>query len=105
MRSRYVAYALGGCGDYLLATWHPASAQGLSAPMLSAKGPRWCQLEVLAKSQHGDEGMVEFNAWYEDENGERTVLHERSIFSRVAGRWLYVGGEVDITAGIKPDNT
>ncbi len=31
MRSRYSAYALGNYGDYLLETWFPATAKGLTA--------------------------------------------------------------------------
>lgn len=99
MRSRFVAYALGGHGDYLLRTWHPATAAGLAAAELSEKSQDWIRLEVLAKSRQGDTGMVEFNAWYRDETGGESVLHERSEFSLVAGRWLYVGGVVDDKAG------
>ncbi|MDX2463868.1 MAG: YchJ family metal-binding protein, partial [Porticoccus sp.] len=35
MRSRYSAYALGGYGDYLLATWFSATSAGLNAKDLS----------------------------------------------------------------------
>lgn len=102
MRSRYSAYALGGCGDYLLKTWFPATANDLSADILSIKELDWCGLEILSKSQQGDEATVEFKAWYRsDEEGAVVYqgqpckfLHEHSVFSRVAGRWLYVGGEI-----------
>ena len=30
---------------------------------------------------------------------EGAVLHEKSVFNRVDGRWLYVGGEVITTPG------
>ena len=36
MRSRYSAYALGNHGEYLLRTWFPPTARGLSAAILSA---------------------------------------------------------------------
>ena len=94
MRSRYSAYALGGYGDYLLNTWHPATSQGLISPELSQKQHDWLQLEVIDRAQEGDSGEVEFKASYRDKNGQVQVLHERSSFTRVAGRWLYVGGEV-----------
>ncbi len=94
MRSRYCAYALGGYGGYLLKTWFPATAQGLTALDLSQKSCDWCRLEVLNKSQKGDEGVVEFKAYFNTPQGEVDVMHETSFFSRVGGRWYYVGGEV-----------
>ena len=99
MRSRYSAYALGGYGDYLLETWFPATARGVTAETLSQRTCDWLQLEVLDKSQSGDKGSVEFNAWFRNDQGDRQVLHEKSIFQRVKGRWLYVGGEVDSSPG------
>lgn len=99
MRSRFTAYYLGGFGDYLLDTWFPATSKGLNAIELSEVSCDWQRLDVLDKSQSGDEGFVEFNAWFIDENGNEAVLHEKSVFTRVAGRWFYVGGEVDNTAG------
>ena len=99
MRSRYSAYALGNYGDYLLETWFPATAQGLTAQSLSLRNCEWLELELLEKSQTADQGTVEFNAWYRDTSGEKQVLHEKSVFQRVNGRWLYVGGEVDTTPG------
>lgn len=101
MRSRYSAYALGGYGDYLLNTWLPATSQGLSAEQLSAKESEWTDLIVLAKSQKGDDGFVEFKAYYIDRDKsdsivdkDKKVLHEKSVFKRIQGKWLYVGGEV-----------
>lgn len=95
MRSRYCAYALGGHGAYLLRTWFPATARGLTVADLSRRELHWVRLEVLDKSQEGDSGEVEFKAWYREAPGEAlAVLHERSAFTRVAGRWFYVGGRV-----------
>jgi SEC-C motif domain protein len=99
MRSRYSAYCLGGHGDYLLQTWFPATARGLTVESLSERSCDWLRLEVLDKSQQGDQGFVEFNAWFRRDNGEQDVLHEKSVFQRVAGRWLYVGGEVSSVPG------
>jgi uncharacterized protein YchJ len=36
---------------------------------------------------------VEFKATYQV-NNVTSVMHERSIFSLIGGRWLYVGGEI-----------
>jgi SEC-C motif-containing protein len=94
MRSRYCAYALGGHGDYLLRTWFPPTARGLTAPELSQRSGEWLQLDVLARQQRGDKGFVEFRARYRDSDGREQVMHEKSVFQRSAGRWLYVGGEV-----------
>jgi len=94
MRSRYCAYALGGHGEYLLRTWFPATARGLTAPELSQSSGEWLQLDVLARHQRGDKGFVEFRARYRDSDGREQVMHEKSVFQRSAGRWLYVGGEV-----------
>jgi SEC-C motif domain protein len=99
MRSRYSAYCLGGYGDYLLQTWFPATARGLTAEVLSQRSRDWVRLEVLEKSQQGDRGFVEFNAWFRRDNGDEDVLHEKSVFQRVGGRWLYVGGEVSSEPG------
>lgn len=94
MRSRYSAYALGGYGEYLLRTLFPATAKNLAAEALSKQSCEWVKLEVLSKSQNGDEGMVEFNAHFRGENGALEILHEKPVFTRVGGRWFYVGGEV-----------
>ena len=94
MRSRYSAYALGGHGDYLLSTLHPTMTQGLTSADLSIRSVDWIRLEILNKSQQGDNGQVEFKAYYRNSNGQEQVQHEKSIFKRMNGRWFYVGGEV-----------
>lgn len=90
MRSRYTAYALGGYGEYLLSTWLPENTQGLSAESLSEKTLDWIKLEVISSSQKGDDGVVEFKAYYKDEDGKKKILHEISSFKRVERRWFYV---------------
>ncbi|RKR07587.1 SEC-C motif-containing protein [Kushneria sinocarnis] len=106
MRSRYSAFALGGLGDYLLATWAP-DAPGRppeDAAMLDRRTVDWTGLEILDSSVHGAQGMVEFRAHYlehdlEHEGGtveaRPAVLHERAQFRRSQGRWLYVDGVID----------
>ncbi|MEX1033441.1 MAG: YchJ family metal-binding protein [Cellvibrionaceae bacterium] len=96
MRSRYTAYALGGHGKYLLQTWFPATAGGLTEEELSDKKLDWRKLEILNRSQHGDEGVVEFKAWFlRGINEKLEAMHEISEFRRVNGRWYYIGGRVD----------
>ncbi len=94
MRSRYTAYFLGNCGEYLLQTWFPATAKGLSAAELSQSGNNWDHLEILKKSQQGDSGNVEFKAFFKSANGELECLHEDSEFKRIKGQWYYVGGVI-----------
>ena len=94
MRSRYSAYALGGYGQYLLDTWLPATSSDLSAEQLSTRDHQWIELTVLSKSQQGDSAVVEFEALYIDSAGLRQCLHEKSVFTRKTGRWIYVGGEI-----------
>lgn len=96
MRSRYAAYALGGYGQYLMSTWLPATAQGLTAAELSQKTLDWQRLNVISSSQKGDNGVVEFEAWFRKSplSEELEVMHEVSEFVRIKSRWLYVGGRV-----------
>lgn len=97
MRSRYTAYALGGHGHYLLATWFPPTARGLTPRQLSRRDREWTRLEIIAREQHGDQGWVEFRAYYLESGGAQQVMHEKSVFQRSGGRWFYVGGEVSST--------
>ena len=62
--------------------------------MLSQRSCDWLGLEIVAKEQKGDQGVVEFRASFRDENGANQVMHEKSVFQRIGGSWFYVGGEV-----------
>lgn len=96
MRSRYSAYALGGYGEYLLATWLPVMAPKLTPIQLSQKEHDWVKLEIIVKGQKGDDAWVEFKAYHRlYDTEEMDCLHERSVFKRIQGKWLYVGGEVE----------
>lgn len=94
MRSRYSAYALGGYGDYLLATWLPSMTKELISAELSTRSVDWVELKVLNKAQQGNNAQVEFDAFYRDQDGQHHLQHEKSVFKRMNGRWFYVGGEV-----------
>lgn len=93
MRSRFTAYALGGHGEYLMKTWLPAMARNLTALELNERTLDWQRLEVLHKSQKGDDGEVTFNAYY-NTDGVEECMHEVSSFKRINGLWYYVGGVV-----------
>jgi SEC-C motif-containing protein len=96
MRSRYSAYALGGYGDYLIETWFPVTAASLDVADLSEQTHDWFRLEVLNKSQSGDNGEVEFKAYYRNKDGSSSYMHESSTFKRNRGHWYYVGAKVSI---------
>lgn len=96
MRSRFSAYALGGYGEYLITTWFPDSAKGLTASELSKKTVDWQRLEVISSSQQGDKGTVEFKAWFYNSSSSDDMgyMHEISDFVRIQSRWFYVSGKV-----------
>jgi len=96
MRSRFSAYALGGYGEYLVSTWLPASAKNLVVSELSEKTIDWQRLKVISSSQQGDNGVVEFKAWFykSPSSEEMEIMHEISEFVRIQSRWFYVGGRV-----------
>jgi len=90
MRSRYTAYATGGYGDYLLATWVPSNRPKESAQSLSLKTVDWQGLTILDSSQQGNKGAVDFEARYLDANGQEQIHREQSVFLRHKGAWYYV---------------
>jgi SEC-C motif-containing protein len=92
MRSRYSAYALRRL-DHVFRTWHPRSRPSQIEPDVSLT---WTGLTILRteSGQPGDDhGVVEFEAAYRTAGGPG-VLRERSRFTRRAGRWVYLDGEV-----------
>lgn len=92
MRSRYTAFAIGD-ERHLLATWHPRTRPSDSAPDRTLT---WTGLEIVATEAGGiddDTGVVEFRAHWRT-SAERGILHERSRFERVRGRWMYLDGDV-----------
>lgn len=91
MRSRYSAFVVRDAG-YLVRTWHPRTRPD----HLELDGTEWLGLDVLRSEAGGpqdDEGVVEFVAGWAHE-GRRGQLHEISRFTRRAGRWLYLDGDV-----------
>ncbi|RZO19808.1 MAG: zinc chelation protein SecC [SAR92 clade bacterium] len=93
MRSRYSAYALGGFGEYLLKTWFPPMAKNLRVSELSEKTQQWIKLDVLGSGHTGTEGWVEFKAIYQTNSG-KSIMHEKSVFTRIEHQWFYIGGEI-----------
>lgn len=96
MRSRYSAYVKENV-DYLINTWHPdCHAEEWRDNILQGFiGTRWKSLTIVteAPGRHPDEGFVEFIAhFYEGENTNISVLHERSRFLRLNEHWYYIDG-------------
>jgi SEC-C motif-containing protein len=91
MRSRYSAYALGRL-DYLLDTWHPSTRPASLDPMPPEL--KWLGLELRAHvATHADAATVEFVA-RSKLAGKAHRLHEISRFTREAGQWWYVDGQI-----------
>lgn len=98
MRSRYSAYALGEL-DYVFRTWHPKTRPADVSP---APGVTFAGLtisDIVAGGPGDDLGVVEFTARLRGPEG-LAEMHERSRFSRRAGRWMYVDGAIpDVDPG------
>lgn len=94
MSSRFAAFR-DGDADWLLATWHPDTRPHALDLDLDG-GIVWRGLQIVDRVRGGvgdDVGIVEFRASYLSD-GVHGVLHERSRFARVDGKWVYVGGDV-----------
>lgn len=95
MRSRYTAFAIGDAA-YLAQSWHPRTRPD---DLEIDPDLRWTGLEIV-DAQAGGEGdtvgVVEFRATWEQGAGAGStagMLHERSRFVRVRGRWCYLDGD------------
>jgi SEC-C motif-containing protein len=89
MRSRYTAFSVGAV-DHLIRSWHPETCP---ADLTVEPGLTWTGLDVITTVDGGPlhkHGEVEFRASYVAAGGEGE-LHEHSTFTRVDGRWCYVG--------------
>lgn len=96
VRARYCAYALGAgkYREFLLRTWHPATANRVQITDLTNDNLRWTGLEIVFAEQKGDKAGVEFKASYVDSKGQPHVHHERALFHRIKGVWMYLDGQV-----------
>ena len=92
MKSRYSAYAVGN-GRYLVDTAVPENRFEEDVALIEehAAHTEWLKLEIVDSAEEGDEGRVEFKAFYR-ENGAVRLLHEKSRFVRTDGAWYYADG-------------
>lgn len=92
MRSRYSAFVLKQ-HQYLIDTHHPDHLNGLSVQILDEDNhTKWLGLSVAKSRVEQDCGLVEFQAWYQTEEGI-DAIHERSSFVKQSGRWWYTQGQ------------
>lgn len=91
MRSRYSAHVVQNI-DYLENTMHGRIKKNFDKEYTEHhwfKKHRWTKLEIV----NSVEDKVEFKAHYEVD-GQTGVLHERSQFKKIAGKWYYVDGQI-----------
>jgi SEC-C motif-containing protein len=97
VRARYCAYALGAGThrEFLLRTWHPATVGSVRPGDLTNDNLQWLGLEIVLADQKGEQGRAEFKATYrEGADGPLRVHHERALFHRMKGLWMYLEGQV-----------
>jgi SEC-C motif domain protein len=92
MRSRFDAFARGDV-DHLLASWHPSTRPDALELEPDVEWRRLQIVDTVAGGPDDAEGVVEFRASYRAPDGAG-LLHERSRFARIDGRWVYVDGDI-----------
>ncbi|WP_396181364.1 YchJ family protein [Flavobacterium sp.] len=90
MRTRFTAFYLHDA-QYLYKTTHVSQKKYTNkSDILSwAQQNIWQKLEILNSS----ENMVEFKAYYLDENKTSQIHHEKSTFIYFQNNWYYVDGK------------
>lgn len=96
MRARYTAYVKVEV-DFLLGSLHPEGAGGVDRESTKswAQNADWHGLEILSNTGGGEKdetGEVEFVAKYSMQ-GEPQRHHERAMFKRHNGNWLFLDGQ------------
>ncbi len=91
MRSRYTAYSQANT-DYIKQTMCGVPLKNFDQEnaYLWASTVGWMELKVLHAVEEGDEGSVEFIAYFTSHD-QLQELHECSHFIRQNGRWFYDG--------------
>lgn len=95
MRSRYTAFTQANV-DYLLRSHAVKTRPVKDRKNIErwAKSVIWMGLSILqteAGEATDETGYVEFKATFL-ENGQPGQIHERSLFNRENGKWVYVSG-------------
>ncbi len=89
MRSRYSAYCT-QAANYLVQTTHKSTRQfhKKSDILEWSVSNKWMRLEIIKSAEF----IVEFKAFFTDENNESSLHHEKSTFTFDGGKWFYVDG-------------
>lgn len=89
MRSRYSAFALRNA-EYLMITTHSSQQKNHSKEdyLTWATQNEWLKLEIVK----AHDNIVEFKAWYHNQEKVLCLHHERSSFVKENGAWYYVDG-------------
>lgn len=96
MKSRYSAYTKADVNFLMLSHYSRTRPKQKARAGIKhwAESVRWMQL-LIVNTWDGtltdDEGYVEFKAFY-FEDGQMQHIHEKSLFKRENGRWVYVSG-------------
>lgn len=92
MRSRYCAYALGK-GPYLVWTTVKENRYEADAALIDefSQNSEWLKLEIVQNSEDDANAMVEFKAYYRDDDAIK-LHHEKSTFVKEEGDWMYEAG-------------
>lgn len=98
MRSRFTAHCKLNI-EYLINSTHPSTRKFYNAIEIElwAKTNYWQKLEVISTIQGGikdKEGIVEFKAFFLNQNSIPQVHHEISNFKKELGKWFYVKGKI-----------
>lgn len=98
MRSRYSAYATAAT-EYLIRTTHPSFRKFHDAETIEnwARSCDWQKLEIISKTEgeaKDKKGIVEFKAYFLDENKQLQIHHEISKFQKELGKWFFVEGKI-----------
>lgn len=99
MRSRYAAYAL-GLPQYIIDTTHPDNPLFINDHRLWSKQIKefsemtsFDGLNIHERHEEDNNATVTFTATMK-QNKQDATFTERSHFKKMAGRWLYVEGEI-----------
>jgi len=95
MRSRYTAFTQANI-DYLMRSQSAKTRPVKESKSIEkwAKSVVWMGLTIIqtqAGEARDETGYVEFKALYL-ENGKPQQIHEKSLFQRENGKWVYVSG-------------
>jgi SEC-C motif-containing protein len=97
MRARYSAYAKTAV-DFIITTTIDEKRKECDEKAIRdwSENSTWHKLEIVSSekgSAEDTDGMVEFIAHFTEAGADKTY-HEKGIFKKVGGAWLYVDGEI-----------